>query len=73
MRKIKAIVLALRIEYHWRRIKHYRKKFDALYDAGDSLGSVRVQELNRRISKHTTCVMVYDRYYIDHYCNPPKK
>ena len=67
MRKVKAIILALRIEFHWWHIKHYRKKFDVLYDAGEALGSARVQELNKRTSKHAIAVMRCERYYTEHY------
>lgn len=67
MRKIRAIVLALRIEYHWWRIKHYRKRFDVLYAAGLTLVSPKVQKLNARISKHAVRVMVYERKYRERY------
>ncbi len=67
MRKIRAIVLALRIEYHWWRIKHYRKRFDVLYAAGLTLVSPKVQKINRSASKHTSVVMRCKRYYAEHY------
>ena len=67
MRRIKAIVLALHIEYHWWRIKRFRKRFDVLYTAGVPLVSPKVQKLNARISKHAVRVMVYERKYRERY------
>ena len=67
MTKIKAIILALRIEYHWWHIKYFRKRFDALYAADLPLVSPKVQKLNARISKHAVRVMVYERKYRERY------
>jgi len=67
MRKIRAIVLALRIEYHWWRIKHYRKRFDVLYAAGLTLVSPKVQKLNARASKHAARMMVCEKKYREQY------
>ena len=67
MFKIKAVILALRIEYHWWYIKLYRQIFDVLFDAGEALSSKRVQTLNRCISRHITRVTVLNRYYKEHY------
>ena len=67
MRRIKAIVLALRIEYHWWHIKRFRKRFDVLYAAGVPLVSPQVQKLNARASKHAAQVMVYERQYRERY------
>ena len=67
MRKIKAIALALRIEYHWWHIKRFRKRFDVLYTADVTLVSPQVQKLNVRASKHAARVMVYERKYREKY------
>ena len=67
MTRIKAILLALRIEYHWWHIKLGRKRFDALYEAGLTLESPQVQKLNNRISKHIGRVMVCEKEYKDRY------
>ena len=67
MTRIKAILLALRIEYHWWHIKRSRKKFDNLYAAGASLCAPRVQRLNARTSKHVARVMVCEKKYRDRY------
>ena len=69
MTKIKAIILALRIEYHWWHIKRYRRKFDALYRSGTDLCSEKIQKLNKLVSKHSTAVMKQERYYVDNYLN----
>lgn len=67
MTKIKAVLLALRIEYHWWHIKRGRKKFDKLNAAGVSLCAPRVQRLNARTSKHVARVMVCEKKYRDQY------
>ena len=67
MRKIKAIILALRIEYHWCHIMRFRKRFDVLYAAGVPLVSPKVQKLNARISKHAARVMVCEKKYREQY------
>ncbi|MBO5779044.1 MAG: hypothetical protein J6R82_05710 [Clostridia bacterium] len=67
MRKIKAIALALRIEYHWWHIKRFRKRFDVLYAAGVPLVSPKVQKLNRRTSKHAARTMLYEKKYREKY------
>lgn len=71
MKKIKAIALALRIEFHWWHIKRYRKRFDKLYEKGENLSSMRMQKLNEQISKHTTAVMRCEKYYSEHYAKSP--
>ena len=63
MTKIKATILALRIEYHWRCIKQCRRKFDVLSANGFLLESPQIQKLNARAGKHTVRVMVYDKTY----------
>lgn len=67
MTKIKAVLLALRIEHHWWRINRGRKKFDKLYAAGVPLCAPRVQRLNARTSKHVAQVMVCEKKYRDRY------
>ena len=67
MRRIKAIVLALRIEYHWWHIKRSRKRFDVLYAADVPLVSPQVQKLNTQISKYAVRVMVCEKKYRDQY------
>ena len=63
MRIIKTMMLSLRMKLHWCFIRYYRKRFDVLYDAGESLTSERIQTLNQRISKHTTAVMCCEKQY----------
>ena len=67
MTKIKAIVLALRIEYHWWHIRRGRKRFEKLYNAGLPLGSPQILQLNNRVSRHTVCVMICQRTYREKY------
>ena len=67
MTKIKAIILALRIEYHWWHIKHFRKRFDVLYTADVPLVSPQVQKINFRASNHAARVMVCERKYREQY------
>lgn len=67
MTRIKAVLLALRIEYHWWHIKRVRKKFDNLYATGVSLCAPRVQKLNTQTSKHVAQVMVCEKKYRDQY------
>ncbi len=71
MTRIKAILLVLRIEYHWWHIKQGRKKFDDLYDAGLPLGSPQIRDLNARISKHAARVMAYEKKYREQYSKVP--
>ena len=67
MRKVKAYILALLIEYHWWYIKRCRKQFEALYDAGFALNSPQILSLNESASMHVMCVMVYQRIYRENF------
>ena len=67
MTRVKAILLVLRIEYHWWHIKQGRKKFDDLYDTGLHLGSPQIQDLNTRISKHAARLMACEKKYMEQY------
>lgn len=42
MTRIKAIILALLIEYHWWYIKRGREQFEILYNAGFALNSPQI-------------------------------
>ena len=67
MTRIKAIILALLIEYHWWYIKRGRKQFEILYNAGFALNSPQILELNTQVSTHALCVMIYQRIYREKY------
>lgn len=67
MKKIKAIILALRIEFHWWLIRRYRKRFDALCEMGYGLNSKRIQKLNQKTSTHTAAVMRCQKHYDENY------
>ena len=67
MKELKLKTLAIIIEYHWWRIKRFRKRFDVLYAADVPLVSPQVQKLNARASKHAARVMVYERKYRERY------
>ena len=67
MAKIKAIILALRIEYHWWHIRLGRKHFRKLYSAGFSLGSPQILKLNKRVSMHAVRAMICEKTYREKY------
>lgn len=67
MTKIKVIILALRIEYHWWHIRRGRKHFKTLYSAGFSLGFPQILKLNKRVSMHAVRVMIYEKTYREKY------
>lgn len=67
MKKILALVLALRIEYHWWHIKLGRKVFDLLYSSGMSLLSMPIQKINNLVSRHSARAMLYEKKYREKY------
>ena len=52
MKSIKAFLLAVQIEYHWRLIRRWQKKGVQLINLGEPLSSEKLAALSRRISHH---------------------
>ena len=52
MKSIKAFLLAVQIEYHWRLIRRWQKKGAQLINLGEPLSSKKLAALSRRISRH---------------------
>ncbi len=63
MKTIHAYWIALRIEYHWRRILHYRKAGSRLLDAGEPLTSERLIALTKKIDHHGTIALRLENQY----------
>ena len=51
-KRIRAAMLAARIEYHWWFVLYYRKKGESLLDRGEPLNSNRLLRLNDRANYH---------------------
>lgn len=54
MKSIKAFLLAVQIEYHWRLIliRRWQKKGAQLINLGEPLSSKKLAVLSRRVSHH---------------------
>lgn len=62
-KRIRAVVLAARIEYHWWFILHYRKRGKNLLDWGEPLDSKRLFRLNDRLDFHGLRAKKYEKSY----------
>lgn len=63
--------LALRIEYHWWWILHWRKQGNRMIDKGVSFHSSALLDLSRRIDKHSLHVYCLTREYKTHFLSRP--
>lgn len=68
--KLKAAVLAARIERNWRRILRLRKQGDKLIASGGTLNSKRLLHLNRQLDRCGALAAAQGRYYEAHYVPP---
>ena len=66
-KKLKAALLAARIEYHWWFILRCRKRGERWLSGGEPLSSKRLLRLSRRIDRHGLKVRQYGRFYETHY------
>ncbi|MBR2895572.1 MAG: hypothetical protein IKC03_07950 [Oscillospiraceae bacterium] len=55
--------LALRIEYHWWWILHWRKQGNRMIDKGVSFHSSALLDLSRRIDRHSLMANRYSKEY----------
>ncbi len=62
-KRVRAALLAARIEYHWWFILHYRKRGEKRIDCGEPLNSKRMLRLNDRVNFHDLCAKKYERCY----------
>lgn len=63
MKTIHTYWIALRIEYHWRKILHYRKAGSSLLDAGEPLTSERLIALTKKIDHHGKFALRLEEQY----------
>ncbi len=68
--KLKAAVLAARIERHWRRILRLRKMGDKLIADGSTLSSKRLLRVNRQLDRCGKLASAQGKYYESHYIPP---
>ena len=68
--KIKAALLAARIECHWRRIHRLRKLGNKLLTHGNTLNSKRLLSINRRLDRWGLRAAQQEKYYETHYVPP---
>ena len=67
MLRLKATILACRIEYHWWFVTRYRRAMHKLYEKGFALSSPKILQLSRRLSKHAVFIMKAEKYYEERY------
>ncbi len=67
LKEIRKQLLALRLEFHWWFILRYRKRLAKMYDAGESLSSPRILQLNNKASYHCVFVMKNEKRFEDIY------
>lgn len=68
--KLKAAILAARIERNWRRILRLRKQGDKLIAGGNTLNSGRLLRINRRLDRCGLLAAAQGKYYEAHYIPP---
>ena len=68
--KLKAAVLAARIERHWHHILRLRKQGDKLIAKGGALNSERLLHLNRQIDRFGLLAAALEKYYETHFVPP---
>ena len=64
-KRIRAALLAARIEYHWWFIRYYRKRGENLIGSGEPLTSKRMLRLNDRANFHGLRARKYEKCYED--------
>ena len=62
-KRIRAAMLAARIEYHWWFILYYRKRGENLIGRGEPLNSKRILRLNDRVNFHGLRARKYEKCY----------
>lgn len=62
-KRIRAAMLAARIEYHWWFVLYYRKRGENLIGRGEPLNSKRILRLNDRVNFHGLRARKYERCY----------
>ena len=67
MLKLKAMILAYRIEYHWWFVTRYRRAMQKLYEKDFALSSPKMIQLSRRFSKHAVFIMKAEKLYEERY------
>lgn len=67
MIRLKARILAYRIEYHWWMVMRYRQIMDLLYRIEKKLNSRGMLWLNKRLSSHALFIMKAEHYYEEHF------
>ena len=65
--KVRAFLLAARIEYHWWWILRGRKQGKAWIDHGETLNSPRMIRLNSHLNHHGRIAKQFEKYYAEHY------
>ena len=68
--KLKAAVLAARIERRWRCILRLRKQGDKLIADGNTLNSKKLLRINRRLDRCGLLAAAQEKYYETHYIPP---
>ena len=67
MIKLKALILAYRIEFRWLFVILYRRLMEKLYANGEELNSPKMLHLYGRLSRHTTFIMKAEQKYEQQY------
>lgn len=62
-KRIRAAMLAARIEYHWWFVLYYRKRGENLIGRGEPLNSKRILRLNDRVNFHGLRARKYEKCY----------
>ena len=62
-KRIRAALLAARIEYHWWFVLCYRKRGEKLLGCGEPLNSKRMLRLNGRANFHGLRARKYEKCY----------
>ena len=62
-KRIRAALLAARIEYHWWFVLYFRKRGEKLLDCGEPLNSPRMLRLNDQANFHGLRARKYEKCY----------
>ena len=62
-KRIRAALLAARIEYHWWFVLFYRRRGEKWIDGGEPLNSKRMLRLNGRANFHGLRARKYEKRY----------
>ena len=71
LERYNAMALALRIEYHWWWILHWRRLGNHMIGRGVSLSSPRLLRLSRKIDKHGLIANRYSKEYEKRFLSRP--